>query len=349
VERWSKVSIAAISMGQEIGISAIQLAALISTFANDGVRVAPRIVAGSVEPQGSPKAVAFRPAEAHRVISSYTAAEMRAMMQKVVLEGTGRKAILEGYSSAGKTGTAQKVDPATGAYSKTKYVGSFAGFAPVNNPQIVVAVILDSAVGLHQGGQVSAPVFKRVSQQVLEYLHTSHDLPLAPRHQLLLAQAKTKDKDLEEGTPDHPGEPLETAEVSGDTSQPAGNDHVARAPTPAGAGTVVQAAMSESEPSFSTRGTHQASRPIPESHSVENSDASAPPQMRFTGTVVLDVEQGGIEVPSFVGKTVRGALEAAQDAGLELEALGSGVARQQSPPAGTHLVAGAHVTVQFGR
>ena len=82
------------------------------------------------------------------------------MMQKVVLEGTGRKAILEGYSSAGKTGTAQKVDPATGAYSKTKYIGSFAGFAPVNNPQIVVAVILDSAVGLHQGGQVSAPVFR---------------------------------------------------------------------------------------------------------------------------------------------------------------------------------------------
>ena len=110
------------------------------------------------------------------------------MMQKVVLEGTGRKAILEGYTSAGKTGTAQKVDPATGAYSKTKYVGSFAGFAPVNNPQIVVAVILDSAVGLHQGGQISAPVFHRISQQVLEYLHMPHDLPLAPKHQLLLAR-----------------------------------------------------------------------------------------------------------------------------------------------------------------
>jgi len=68
-----------------------------------------------------------------------------------------------------------------------------------------------------------------------------------------------------------------------------------------------------------------------------------------TSTVVLDVEQGGIEVPSFVGKTVRGAVESAQDAGLELEAVGSGVARQQSPPPGTHVAAGAHVTVQFGR
>ena len=342
VSRWSKVSIAAISMGQEIGISPLQLSALISTFANDGVWVAPHILAGKVEPQGSPKTVAFHPGESHRVISSYTAAEMRAMMQKVVLEGTGRKAILEGYTSAGKTGTAQKVDPATGAYSKTKYIGSFAGFAPLNNPQIVVAVILDSAVGLHQGGQVSAPVFRRVAQQVLEYLHTPHDLPLAPQHQLLLAQAKMKDKDLEEGTPDHPGEPLETAEVSGDAS-------VTRAATPATAdtvGKVVQAAMRQRELEPAT----------PISTSDENPTAATRdsatvnmPTTPTTGTVVLDVEQGGIEVPSFVGETVRGAVEAAQDAGLELEAVGSGVARQQTPPAGTHVSAGAHVTVQFGR
>src|SRR5579863_7401057 len=218
VSRWSKVSIAAISMGQEIGISPIQLAGLVSTFANDGVWVAPRILTGKVEPQGMPQTVAFHPGGSRRVISPYTAAEMRSMMQKVVLEGTGRKAVLEGYTSAGKTGTAQKVDPDTGAYSKTKYIGSFAGFAPVNNPQIVVAVILDSAVGLHQGGQVSAPVFHRITQQVLEYMHVPHDLPLAPQHQLLMAWAQTKDNDLEEGTPDHPGEPLETAELDNDAS-----------------------------------------------------------------------------------------------------------------------------------
>jgi cell division protein FtsI (penicillin-binding protein 3) len=353
VSRWSKVSIAAISMGQEIGISPIQLSALISTFANDGVWIAPRILAGRVDPQStlgksSPQAVAFHPGTSRRVISSYTAAEMRAMMQKVVLEGTGRKAILEGYSAAGKTGTAQKVDPATGAYSKTKYIGSFAGFAPVNNPQIVVAVILDSAVGLHQGGQVSAPVFRRVTQQVLEYLHTPHDLPLAPNHQLLLAQAKTKDKDLEEGTPDHPGEPLETAEVNGATAEPASSKaSVARAPSPTvagGEGQVVQATMRENDPSQSV-----STQPMP----ATNSDAVKDPASKTTtptaGTVVLDIEQGGIEVPSFVGKTVRGAVESAQDAGLELEAVGSGVAREQSPLAGTHVAAGAHVTVQFGR
>ncbi len=91
------------------------------------------------------------------------------------------------------------------------------------------------------------------------------------------------------------------------------------------------------------------------------SDQTVPPDARSaddpagatktptTGTVVLDIEQGGIEVPSFVGKTVRGAVEAAEDAGLELEAVGSGVGREQSPPAGSHVAAGAHVTVQFGR
>jgi len=344
VSRWSKVSIAAISMGQEIGISPIQLTGLISTFANDGVWVAPRIVTGTVQPQGTPQTVAFHPAEGRRVISSYTAAEMRSMMQKVVLEGTGRKAILEGYTSAGKTGTGQKVDPATGAYSKTKYVASFAGFAPVNNPQIVVAVILDSAVGLHQGGQVSAPVFKRISQQVLEYLHVPHDLPLAPRHQLLLAQSKMKDKDLEEGTPDHPGELLETAEVNGSSSEPAKAPNVARAPTPAAAGsvgTVVQATMREL---VSTGSSSQEVR-----SKTPDASSASPAKLPSTGTVVLDVEQGGIEVPSFVGKTVRGAVEAAQDAGLQLDAVGSGVARQQSPTAGTHVAAGARVTVQFGR
>src|SRR5450755_4640197 len=344
VSRWSKVSIAAISMGQEIGISPLQLTGLISTFANDGVWVAPRIVAGTATPQTPLQTIAFHPGASHRVISSYTAGEMRSMMQKVVLEGTGRKAILEGYTSAGKTGTAQKVDPETGVYSKTKYIGSFAGFAPVNNPQIVVAVILDSAVGLHQGGQVSAPVFKRISQQVLEYLHVPHDLPLAPQHQLLMAQAKTKDKDLEEGTPDHPGEPLETAEVNTDAS-PAAKPSVARAPTPVtagGEGNVVQAAMRE--PVASVESTVAGSI-------VKQPDSALAVQGKLpsTGTVVLDVEQGGIEVPSFVGKTVRGAVEAAQDLGLELEAAGSGVARQQTPVAGTHVAAGARVTVQFGR
>src|ERR1700757_2844039 len=131
VNRWSKVSIGAISMGQEIGVSPIQLAAMVSTFANDGVWEAPRIVATTTPPSIIPQTFVFHPEHERRVISAMTAAQMRQMMRGVVIHGTGRKAVLEGYTAAGKTGTAQKVDPATGAYSRTKYVGSFAGFAPI--------------------------------------------------------------------------------------------------------------------------------------------------------------------------------------------------------------------------
>jgi cell division protein FtsI (penicillin-binding protein 3) len=347
--RWSKVSIAAISIGQEVGVSPIQLAAVISTFANDGVYVAPRIVAGTLPLQAGvqtvvfhpgAQTVTFHPAEGRRVVSSYTAAEMRSMMQKVVLEGTARRASLDGYTAGGKTGTGQKIDPATGAYSKTKYNATFAGFAPLNNPQVVVAVILDSPIGLHQGGQVSAPVFRRVTQQVLEYLHVPHDLPLAPQRQVLLAQSKIKDKDLDDDTPDHPGEPLETAEVNTGTLDAAKSSAVPKRSTVAstvGSGTVVQAAAREVLPSS------------PPDDSGTRSALSAETKLPASGMVVLDVEQGGIEVPSFVGKTFRSAIETAQDVGLQLDAVGSGLARQQSPTAGSHVPAGSRVTVQFGR
>ena len=158
-----------------------------------------------------------------------------------------------------------------------------------------------------------------------------------------------KEDDLEEGTPDHPGEPLETAEVDGDSLEPAkaGVERGACAPTARAEGKVVPGGdcgkreqVERSQPARQRRQT---------SHGSDRSCAREQTKLPATGTVVLDVEQGGIEVPSFVGKTVRGAVEAAQDAGLELEAVGSGVARQQSPPAGTHVAAGAHVTVQFER
>src|SRR5437899_9976494 len=177
-------------MGQEIGITPLQLVGLISTIANDGLWVAPRIVAATTEPRRTPQTVVFHPGAARRVISPLTAAQMKQMMQAVVLEGTGIKAILEGYSSAGKTGTAQKVDPATGTYSRTKYIASFAGFAPVNNPAVTIAVILDSPVGGHHGGQVGGPVFQRIAQQVLEYLHTTHDVELPSNRDVFLAQRR---------------------------------------------------------------------------------------------------------------------------------------------------------------
>ena len=341
VSRWSKVSLAAISMGQEIGISALQLTGLISTIANDGVRVPPRIVAGTIAPQNGPQTVAFQPAEGTRVISSLTAAQMRQMLQGVVLHGTGRKAILEGYTSAGKTGTAQKVDPATHAYSKTKYVGSFAGFAPINNPQIAVVVILDSAVGLHQGGQVSAPVFQRIVQQVLEYKHVPHDVELPASRQVLLARRNVPDKNLEEVSPDHLGASLDLSETSSEISPSQGQ--------------VAAATSAQSAPASDTlaeivpAAAKQTERVDPAPQIASSPPTPQPEKLPSGGTVVLDVEEGGIEVPSFLGKNVRRALEAAQDVGLDLDAVGSGVAREQSPSPGTHVPAGARVLVRFGR
>ena len=335
VNRWSKVSIGAISMGQEIGVSAVQLAAMVSTFANDGVWEAPRIVATTMSPQSTPQTIAFHPEHERRVISPITAAQMRQMMHGVVLHGTGRKAVLEGYTSAGKTGTAQKVDPNTGAYSHTKYVGSFAGFAPINNPAITVAVILDSAVGLHQGGQVAAPVFQRITQQVLEYLHVPHDLQLPPNRQVWLAQNKVRDSDLDESSPDHLGSALEVADNS--SVQPPAPATM-QPPKPAAAqGPVIPVSLREKET------VAPAAASVPSPNMPEAAKASA------NGTVVLEAEQGGIEVPSFLGKSVRGALEIAQDSGLELNPVGSGIAREQSPVPGTHVTSGSRVLVKFGR
>lgn len=336
LNRWSKVSIGAISMGQEIGISPVQLADMVSTIANDGVWVAPRIVAATTEPRSTPQLVAFQPGAQRRVLSPMTAALMKRMMEGVVLRGTGRKAILQGYSSAGKTGTAQKVDPGTHGYSRTNYVASFAGFAPVNNPAITVAVILDSAVGLHQGGQVSAPVFQRVAQRTLAYLNVPHDVELPANRQLLIAAKKVKEDDLEESSPDHLGSALEMAESSTPESLPPNPGK-----PPAAISQIVPAALREPvKPNTSA---------ITQATTSGQPTAASAPMAPPNGTVVLDVEQGGIVVPSFLGKSVRSAIETAQDAGLELEAVGSGIAHDQTPLPGSHVAAGARIVVRFDR
>jgi cell division protein FtsI (penicillin-binding protein 3) len=332
--RWSKVSIGAISMGQEIGVTPIQIASMVSTIANDGVWSAPRIVAGITPPNSGPQTITFHPAEQRRVISPLTAAEMRKMMERVVLFGTGRKAILDAYSSAGKTGTAQKVDPRTRRYSATKYVGSFVGFAPVNAPAITVAVIIDSAVGLHQGGQVAAPVFQRVAQQVLEYLNVPHDAEPRNRNRLLL-RAAVKDSELEESSPDRLGETLpaqESNEVLAATS----------APRAAGSQQIVPAAVNQT--TFVPAA--EAAAVSPSSPAPLLPPAQPGPPANAAGVVVsVDTTQ----VPSFAGQSLRACIELAQSAGIVLDVHGSGVAREQSPAPGTAIAKGGHVAVRFGR
>jgi cell division protein FtsI (penicillin-binding protein 3) len=335
--RWSKVSIGAISMGQEIGVTPLQTISMISTIANDGVYTPPRIVAGELPPNGIPKPVVFHHAQQRRVISTITAAQMKKMMEGVVLFGTARRAILDGYTSAGKTGTAQKVDPATGTYSKTKYVGSFVGFAPVNNPALTVEVVLDSAQGLHQGGQVSAPVFKRIAQQVLEYMHVPHDTEITNPAQRALLRAAVKDEDVSEGDPDRLGAPPLMSDAYAN-----GNVRPQSAKAAAPAAKVPADSSSSLIPDASAASALRAQT----SQTARMSPVPAKDETSAGSTVVLDVDSGPV-VPSFLGKTLRASVEVAQQSGLEMSAIGSGIAREQSPLPGTHLASGQRVTVRF--
>jgi cell division protein FtsI/penicillin-binding protein 2 len=173
VSKWQPTSIGSVPIGQEVGVTPVQMAAAYGSIANDGVRIAPHLVREVRDAEG--KVVEQAQPESHRVVSAETARELRGMLEMVTLNGTARAARLEGYTAAGKTGTAQKVDPKTHAYSQTKYVGSFVGFAPVENPAAVIIVVLDEPVGAHQGGAVAAPVFSEIADQILPYLDVMPD------------------------------------------------------------------------------------------------------------------------------------------------------------------------------
>ena len=174
LENWSASSIGSLAMGQEVSVTPVQIVSAISAVANGGTLYAPHIVReidggepGAVRPLAAPR----------QATDPRSAATVREMMEGVVLEGTGKLARLEGYTAAGKSGTAQKIDPATGRYSATQYNSSFVGFAPVNNPAVSILVVLDSPAGEHHGGMVGGPVFKRIAEQVLAYRDEPHDIP----------------------------------------------------------------------------------------------------------------------------------------------------------------------------
>ena len=182
LENWSAISIGSISMGQEVGVTPIQLLAAVSAIANGGLLYRPHVVAGlRRDNKALPREGVLSPVEPRRVIQPETAATLRRLMEGVILHGTGKLAHLDGWTAAGKTGSAQKIDPSTGRYSHTQLIASFAGLAPINNPAVTILVSLDSPVGQREGGQVAAPVFKRIAEQVLAYLDVPRDVPVEPQ------------------------------------------------------------------------------------------------------------------------------------------------------------------------
>lgn len=166
-DKWSGTQRYTIAYGQGVGVTALQVASVYSTIANHGVRVAPTLVAGTDDGHGNYTAA---PApEQHRVISEQTAANLVRMLEGVTAEeGTAPQAQIPGYRVAGKTGTAERINPATHTYSGGLYTASFVGFAPADDPQLMVEVVVQEPQGDHYGGTVAAPVFRDVMSFALQ-------------------------------------------------------------------------------------------------------------------------------------------------------------------------------------
>ena len=190
LDEWTATSVAYIAIGQEVSVTPVQMVSAESAIANGGTLRKPQIIhqvmrGGQLVMQGNP--------DPRRVIDESAAATMRNVMQQVILVGTGKGyAQPVGYTAGGKTGTAQKFDPATGRYSKTEFNASFIGFAPINNPVVTILVNLDSPVGGHEGNETAGPIFKQIVEQVLAYLNVPHDAPEVPGLEKASLQKKAR-------------------------------------------------------------------------------------------------------------------------------------------------------------
>lgn len=369
-KKWEATSVLSIAIGHEVAVTPIQLVTMVSAIANGGTYLPPHIVISEEDyMKGDPrmKPAAFRPSNqlpaklpdgAHRVISELTAAKMRMMMAGTVTEGTGRSAALNGYSAGGKTGTAEKIDPVTHTYSKVRTVASFAGIAPVSSPAIAVAVVIDDpTVGTRYGAETSAPVFQEVAQQTLEYLGVPHDQPLKTVKNL---PPITKKEIAEDGDNNAPADlnalyaeanslpdddPLKNPNSTTNTAAAA----IAHAPPPADApkkqGGIFAALPDKIVAAFKAHGgslmpddADDDKKPLAQRGRIQQPD----------GAVVVGADHQ-VAVPALVGSPLRSVVEKARSVGLRVQPVGSGMASEQYPAAGTMVPAGTQVVVRFTR
>lgn len=286
LKRWQPTSMGSVPMGHEISVTSVQLAQLGSVIANGGFLVHPRLVAWTQAP-GQPKELTKFPAgDPQQVLEPRTVMTMRRLMHRVVMPGgTASRLHVVGYAVAGKTGTAQIFDYAHHVYTH-KYNASFLGFAPLEDPAVVIVVTVSGTTGVAGFGSVAAgPVFERVMGAALRRLGIVRDVP-EEVEELLAKQKAAEDK-------------LKKKDTDSDT--------VAGLSVPFTAEEINEAKGSEDD--------------VPV----------------------------GPKAPNFVGKTVKTVMEEAAAQGLEVDMLGSGLARAQNPPAGAALSPGAHIQVRFAR
>ena len=325
LDNWTPISIGAVSMGQEVGVTPVQMITAVSAIANGGLLYRPHVVLALRK--GSEQITATEP-EPRRVVRVTTAATLRAMLEGVVLRGTGKLAQLDGYTTAGKTGTAQKIDPATGRYSATQLIASFVGFAPINNPAVTVLVQLDSPVGAHEGGSVAAPAFRHIAEQVLAYRNVPHDIPLSTK--TIRASAGSQNNAAPEDIADFNPVQMDAPDNNSDNNP--------------------DNQLNDAAPSNRlARNTVASSAPPATGPKTPVRVAAGEPAATAALPTVELAEGASMPVPGMAGKTVRQVMEICQQFGLNPVLIGSGIATEQVPAAGSSVRRGGTVTVYFGR
>ncbi|MBV8812094.1 MAG: transpeptidase family protein [Acidobacteriaceae bacterium] len=293
LKRWQPTSIGSVPMGHEIAVTSVQLAQAGSVIANGGFLVHPHLVAWRQAPGEEPVRTQLPSPPPTQVLNPETVMTMRTMMRRVVTEpgGTGHRLHLAGYTIAGKTGTAQIYDYAHHVYTH-KYNASFMGFAPLENPAVVVVVTITGTTGeAGYGGSAAGPVWTKVMSTALRRVGVIRDVP--EEIELLMAKEKAAEDKLHKKDSD--------ADTVAALSNPPSLEEMRQASGEAE--TVV----------------------------AENTDPNAP------------------KVPNFVGKTVKDVMEEAAETGIEIDMSGDGLARAQSPSAGSLLLPGEHIQVRFAR
>lgn len=312
LNHWGTTSLASISMGQEVSVTSVQLARLGAVIANGGLLVKPRLIlkrGEKLEPVAPPV----------RVIKPETAITMRQMMEGVVLRGTGRvHARLEGYTSGGKTGTAQIFDSVTHHYTHN-YNASFLGFAPVTNPALVVLVTVHNTSGENgQGADAAAPVFQKIMTEALRMLDVPKDIP-----EEMLAKKPAKP---EKEKPGEFASDLAIADLGGTSimdDDPTVKQLLADQMKPAKDGDEI---------------------PAPGGKDTDNKIADAtskPPATVVAGNQPM--------VPDFRGKSMRDVMEESSATGIDVMIEGSGMARAQVPLPGSPLRRGEQIRIVFTR
>jgi cell division protein FtsI (penicillin-binding protein 3) len=319
VKEWQDVSLASIPIGYEVTITPLQAAAAMAAIANGGVWVQPHVIRRVVSPDGTVREEAAP--KTRRVVSEQTARVVAGMLEEVVTGGTGRRALqFGGYRAAGKTGTAYKAEG--GRYSKTKFVATFAGFVPLEQPRFAIVVTIDEPQGLHQGGQVAAPVFSHIAEAALGDYGV---LPETEDHRQAIARlgelyrVKQGERRQESADATRAGTPADASE-----RERAGKQNSAR-----------RDAVANALPASEKARRNEVA--------VAVTPAPRAPQPRGAGP-----QKGGADVmPDLHGRGLRDVVSAASRLQLKLKISGGGLAVRQSLAPGSRVRPGEVCAVEF--